>query len=371
MSTEERTSEIGGYWLSKRDRSPFWQITWFDAASKQTKRVSTRCRDLPQAETKLAEHLILNTQPVTARPEETPLATVFLRYWHEHAKDLPSKDTAKHALGDWNEFWGGAVVSDMSIQKQERFLEWLKAKGYKNSFVSLVISVGRAALRRAWKRQEITAVPYILDESDRSDTEGAPHLTMKELAALIEAACHSTRHQYTFIMIALNTLARPSSILDLSPAQTDFEAGLIDFNPKGRRQTKKRRPIVPMTDAIRPILEPLANQNFYVEWAGEQVGDMLQGFKKVAARAGLSEDVTPYSVRKTVAKYMRSKGVPWEEVKGWLGHKIPGVTEVYAEFDPNYLSIGRQAIDNLIKELGVSLTWHGERRIRQGAAENP
>ncbi len=202
-------------------------------------------------------------------------------------------------------------------------------------------------------------MPYIQDVSDRSDTEGAPRLSKQGMAALLTEACLSPRHQHTFILIALNTLSRPNAILDLTPAQTNFEDRLIDFNPKGRKQTKKRRPIVPMTDSIISVLEPLADQKFYVEWAGEQVGDMLQGFKKVAARAGLSEDVTPYSIRKTLAKEMRARGVPWEEVKGWLGHKIPGVTEVYAEFDPNYLSVGRQAIDAYIAELGVDLAWKG------------
>ena len=76
----------------------------------------------------------------------------------------------------------------------------------------------------------------------------------------------------------------------------------------------------------------------------------------LAARAGLSEDVTPCSIRKTLAKEMRARGVPWEEVKGWLGHKIPGVTEVYAEFDPNYLNVGRRAIDGYIMGLGLELT---------------
>ena len=35
------------------------------------------------------------------------------------------------------------------------------------------------------------------------------------------------------------------------------------------------------------------------------------------------------------------------------------VTEVYAEFDPNYLSVGRRAIDGYIMELGLDLTWKG------------
>ncbi|MGB8313154.1 MAG: hypothetical protein WCE69_01560, partial [Aestuariivirga sp.] len=56
--------------------------------------------------------------------------------------------------------------------------------------------------------------------------------------------------------IALNTWARPEAILDLSVrAQVDFEHSLIDLNPPSRKQTKKRRPIIRLTENLRGWLE--------------------------------------------------------------------------------------------------------------------
>ena len=39
-----------------------------------------------------------------------------------------------------------------------------------------------------------------------------------------------------------------------------------------------------------------------------------------------------------------------------LGHRRPGVTETYAEFDPAYPSKGREAIDAYFSDLGIVCT---------------
>src|SRR5439155_10155079 len=61
---------------------------------------------------------------------------------------------------------------------------------------------------------------------------------------------------FRYVVIALNTWARPSAILELSiAAQVDFKAGLVRLNPPGRKQTKKVRPAIPLTDNLRGWLE--------------------------------------------------------------------------------------------------------------------
>jgi integrase len=63
-------------------------------------------------------------------------------------------------------------------------------------------------------------------------------------------------------IIALNTWARPEAIMDLSVRQqVDFDTGLLNLNPLGRRQNKKQRPIIRLTSNLRGWLE---------EWAEDQ-----------------------------------------------------------------------------------------------------
>ena len=72
--------------------------------------------------------------------------------------------------------------------------------------------------------------------------------------------------------------------------------------------------------------------------------------------AGLEGDVNPYSVRHTVARWMRQHGVPAWEVAAQLGHKSREyrTTELYAAFDPAYLTNAVRSIDGLFDALRAS-----------------
>ncbi|MEE4378229.1 MAG: hypothetical protein V2J55_12075 [Candidatus Competibacteraceae bacterium] len=57
--------------------------------------------------------------------------------------------------------------------------------------------------------------------------------------------------------------------------------------------------------------------------------------------------MTPYSLRHTLTRWLRSQSVPAWEVAAQLGHRAPGTstTEIYAPFDPAYLTQAVRAID--------------------------
>ena len=162
-------------------------------------------------------------------------------------------------------------------------------------------------------------------------------------------------HLFVFSMIALNTLARPDAVLDLTPAQVNIEDRLINLNPKGRKQTKKRRPIVPITDALLPFLtREMDPKRPYVTWRGQPVHSVKKAFRETVEDAKLPSEITPYSLRHTMAKRLRKSSVPEWEVEGMLGHTTPSTSEEYAIFDPDYQSASRAAIDAYFAELALS-----------------
>jgi site-specific recombinase XerD len=67
--------------------------------------------------------------------------------------------------------------------------------------------------------------------------------------------------------------------------------------------------------------------------------------------AGLPKEVTPYSLRHTMAAELRRCGVrvPAWEVQGLLGHKAVGVTEIYARFDPDYMATGSRRSTTILR----------------------
>ncbi|MCJ7526884.1 MAG: hypothetical protein MUO37_02045, partial [Methyloceanibacter sp.] len=240
---------IGNFFLDRRPNSPNWCVCWFDSATRQTKRASLGTSDLQAAKVQFAEYVTTHEALTNARPDEVPLEAILIRYWEDHAKTIPSAEQARFALAKWSDHFSGAMVSELTPQRQEGFVAALRAEGYKPSYVSRVLSVGRAALRRAWKRGELASVPFIgdVERDPEQEAERFRDLNMNEVARLLEAAA-GIPHLMRFCMISLNTLARPDAVLDLSPAQVDMRRRLIKLNPEGRKQTKKHRPVVPISE---------------------------------------------------------------------------------------------------------------------------
>jgi integrase len=325
---------IGKWFLDKRPNSANWCVCWFDPETRQTRRASLGTADLQVAKIRLAEHVTKHETLKNVNPDEVPLEAILIRYWEEHGNHIPSAEQARYALAKWSDHFCGATVAELTPQRQETFVAVLRAKGYQPSYISRILSVGRAALVRAWKRGELTSVPFIADvkRDPEQEAERFRDLNMDEVARLLRAAA-PVPHLLHFCMISLNTLARPDAVLDLGPAQVDMKRRLIKLNPDGRQQTKKYRPVVPISKTLLPWLEQCEGSR-YVLYHGKPVASVKKSFTKAAWGAGL-EDVSPYCLRHTMATELRARGVPEWEAMGMLGHKsaqpeLPNATLSFA-----------------------------------------
>ena len=353
----ERIYQLGEYWLSKQQRSDAWCRTWYDTTARQTRRVSLGTTDLEEAKQKLDEWFIGNRRPTNEPPEEASLAQILARYWEQHGQYLASQEQTRIALSYWLDFWGESTVQAVKdITQQEAFHHFLAAKGMKVSTVSRVLTVGRAAINRAWKRGEIASAPFIQDPATRADIHAAPPrgraLSLDEVTRLLEVTGYQPlRH---FIVLALATAGRPSAILDLTLERCLLDERLIVLNPAGRPQTKKYRPTLRMPESIVPALEKLhatyAPQCYVVGLSEQPVVSLKTAWRTARRKAGLDNQVNPYSLRHTMARWLRQQSVPAWEVAAQLGHRHPGmtITEVYAPHDPAYLSAATRAIDDFL-----------------------
>jgi integrase len=344
--------KIGKWFLAKRPNSPHWCICWFDPATRQTRRASLCTADFQVAKFQLAEHVTKHGALDNADPAGVPLEAILIRYWKEHGSDIPSAEQARHALAKWSDHFSGATVSELTPQRQEMFIAALRTKGYQPSYISRILSVGRAALKRAWKRGELTSVPFIADVKRdlEHEAERFRELDVEEVVRLLAAAAR-VPHLLTFCMISLNTLARPDAVLDLGPAQVDLKRRLIKLNPDGRKQTKKYRPVVPISETLLPWLQQ-SDGSHYVLHNGKPVASIKKSFAKAAGDAGV-KDVSPYCLRHTMGTELRARGVPEWEAKGLMGHKSEAArtTERYARFRPDHLGQAVRAIDAYFTDL--------------------
>lgn len=190
---------------------------------------------------------------------------------------------------------------------------------------------------------------------DLSDLTGRPdRASLRTLAAGTisdRRVCSLLVSGASVSLLVLNTLSRPGALLELTKFQCDLDRRVIYLSPRGRDQTKKRRPIVPITATLFPYIER-APAGPLVQFKGRSLSRITMSWNKAVTRAGLGDDVMPMTLRHTMAREPRRRGVqPWD-VAGIMCHSIEErTTEIYAEYDPTYLKSAVDAIDSYMTEV--------------------
>lgn len=153
-------------------------------------------------------------------------------------------------------------------------------------------------------------------------------------------------HARLYVELGLATMARPSAILELTWDRVDFERATVDLNPRGRKQTRKRRPVVPLNDdalaALKTAYEARQSQ-YVIERGAKPIASMKKAFQAASERTGIH--VTPYMLRHTGAVWAAEAGVSMAELAQFMGHDDSATTEKhYARFSPGHLRKVAQAV---------------------------
>lgn len=345
--------QIGDYWLDQRAGSPMWYRCWYDkhhttATSKRRghrKRASLGTTDFYQAQLALAQWVIENNKPDKQEPGEVLLEQILLDYWQEHGQHLASAEVTRYALKHWSTHYGSQYLSAITPQSQRAMLGYLIGEQKLSpGYAKRVIGVGKAAINHAYKHGRVMSVPHI-------ELPGVPdpsHRQLKpaEVRALFENV--GSAHGLMYLLLAFTTLARETSILELSWYQVDLPNRLLRLNPPERVQTKKRRPVVPIPKVLLPFVSH-RREGRIVNYHGQPVKSVKKMLAETGKRAGIGP-IGSRVPRHTMATMLRREGVPAWEVQGLLGHKMPTTSETYAAYTPDYLSTASQAIDNYMSE---------------------
>lgn len=328
-----------------------WEIRWVE--NRVSKRQSTKETLRSKAEKALAKFL-LNTAEERGVPT---IANVLDKYKTEHV--YPKNEAierAEVAIAVLTKAVGKLPVNQFSIEKQRRYIQARmdgKVNGRKvqSSTIRRELNVLIAAINHARKHGRLapTAVPYIaLPEG------GAPRdlwLTADEADFWLETAREVGERAHLFSAIALYAASRKRAIETLRwSTQVHLGRGLIDFNTPGRKQTKKRRPVVPIADELLPILEA-AHEKRTTDYVLGHPGSVRKTMNTLAAaaveRAKKQPDrfpdwqkfakVTPHTLRHTCATLMAQAGVSMWQIAGMLGDTLATVEKNYAHHHPDFL----------------------------------
>jgi integrase len=344
----------------KRNERGVYEIHWSD--NGRSKRSSTRTSDLQSAQKVLAAFLMLGGREQRLAANDRLLVMDVIGdpdapdgkdYWHEHVvPNVISKETAEFAIKKLRQHFGRLVVADIMPSDVDDYVEARRAgrigKPSINHTITRELAFLNAAINHAVKKKRLARAEAPFIQTPGKSPPRDRWLTFEEAERLISAAGeridpHQPKDRpprvLRFALLALETASRRTAVLELRRGQVDLKQGLIYLNPKGRRQTNKRRPTVPISRRLRPILEQTLEAIPDDPNAPllDHTGCIRTSFENCVARAKLGRDVTPHVLRHTKATWMAQAGRDMFEIAGLLGDTVATVTTTYAHHHPDYL----------------------------------
>lgn len=229
-------------------------------------------------------------------------------------------------------FWAGTLPSVVDYEMGRDYAAW---RNRSPGTVKTELNMLSVALRWASKRKLIDAAPTIWRPP--ADVAKVKHLERDEFERFFAAA--HTSYVRLYIQLGLYTGARPTALLELTWDRVDLQRLQIDLNPAGRTQTKKRRPVLPISDGALAVLKDAYERResrFVIHRAGKPISSLKKAFQAASRRSGVH--ATPYTLRHTAAVWAAENGVPMAQLAQFLGHVDSRTTERhYARYSPGHL----------------------------------
>jgi integrase len=287
-------------------------------------------------------------------------------YAQEHGPHTSAPWRVAYAVAALADFWEGRTIVEVTREACRRYGA---SRGRSAGTVRRELGVLRAAINYAHNEGRLTR-PVIV-HLPAPPVPRERWLTRSEASRLIAGAlgftsapCSDTRtrqerwvvwdrepanarlHLPLFILLGLYTGARKEAILSLRWSQVDLNAGRINYNLPGARQTKKKRAHIPIPARLLAHLRRASlrgvEMGFVVNIGGKRIGDIKRGFGQACRRAGLKY-VTPHTLRHTAATWLMQHGVNVWDAAGFLGMSPETLQKVYGHHHPDYLKSAAEA----------------------------
>lgn len=410
MQEEDRFT-VGKFWLGKETGRKNWYIYWREPGKRNIPRTSTGTDDFQLAVEAITAHHLASIKTDQKEGSQITLRQILMKYWLDHGQTTVNAHNNKASLGYFNNFIDhcedkgilpqNPTLEDWTPGLIPAFIQYLKdnpthtekkvfdpkdvkrvidvvrtPRNRSNDTINRIMDDVRAAFNHAVDNHLTAWAPkfkHLPKDRDELDAR-KPMLSLDQMADLFVYAFSDPAkyHLQAYLMAAVSTLARPEAILDLSTSpereQVDFNRRLIHLNPKGRTQTKKYRPVLPLSDRLLPWLSACeamrkdTNERangFLVEYKGKQLSAIRMTWNRAKTALGwpMVRDWDAKMIRHTVATWLRANkskyGIDKEDIKMQLGHHRPDVTDIYAIHEPDYMDniqVGIEAFFKLLEK---------------------
>ncbi|MEY9463859.1 tyrosine-type recombinase/integrase [Bradyrhizobium ottawaense] len=358
----ELVESYGFFKLVRARASGRYYVSWYDAESRQTRRASLRTNKPSDAHEKMR---FLADLGITGDPAEylnkkqvRTVAELLDDDWETYLQKLPSAEAAGIARDILKREMGEKRLTALVPRDYDAFRDTLKAAGKSIGYVSRILSVFRSAGNRALANKQTTVKLKVPEYQPRSKKKGlkkkGPLLTCEEIAAIIDEI--NDAHLLLLMLLLIHLGARVGALLDAIKAQIDLEQNLFDLNPPGRETTNKGRPVLPIPATLRPWLAELPDGPL-IKYRGAAIAEADTAFNSAVKHSKIGPKANTYSIRHSLARYMRKKRVDLEEIGIYLGHGNHDpeneTTLIYCPWEPDYLINCREAAEAFVREINT------------------
>lgn len=401
MPTEDDTLYSRGKyrleWDRRRDgslRTPFLQIVWYDAVARRNRSRSTGETEIGAAEDAL-DRLYLERErgqavcPTCNRPLDGAggvTVNLAIADYLLDVADKPSIGSIRPRLAHFQDFMDASGRSELACDQVDEtvitaFRKWSasipvveagKARQRAPGTTEASVRSLGAAINAAHRRKD-TPFPAAFTALSPSTVSQTPtyRADIAMLASMFrycldpqppkgEAWTERMRDRQKlhrnallrFLQISVATWCRPDAAHDFStdPARGQWisNARVIRLNPKGRRQTKKYRPDIPVPEKFARLADHI--EGFFVP-----VGSVRKAFEGMQGELGLPRDRETglKLIRRSMANIARRRigEERWTQGEMMLGHRKASTSDLYALFDPANLGRALAVTEEIIDEI--------------------
>jgi integrase len=321
---------------------------WKDDRGKLQKR-SLDTADTAEAQDRLVDFALRNGRFKAETTNGLTVRELVQHHYETYGRQLVSAEQEYHRSQILIARLGDLRLDQLSRRVQENFVADLRGHPYSQGYIADILSTLRRGINLAHEREELAELVRIIPVK-RTRSRVAPVLTVEQLAQMW-AAAENSFHGSMYMILALGTAARPAAILDLTRDRVREDLCTVQLLPHGKEQTNKRRPTVPLTEPVR-LWARLVSDGHLVVLDGHPLQRIRSTFDGIRTRAGLPDEVSPYSLRRSVATHLKRFGVLKDDIAQLLGHSTGhDTTDLYIEAG-DFLPTVRKGLEKLLNEIG-------------------
>lgn len=334
-----RPKSVPRLWLDK-DRE-----TWSVIDGKKSIRTGCSKAELQGAKDFLAEYL---TSHHTVAIGDDPLIADMLKvYSEEHLAGTPSAASVSYDMERLVEWWGEKTAGEITTDNCRAYIKHRNRPTCCRRELSFLKT---AANYWHLNKRQLRRVPAIVKPPRGQDR--TRWLTREEAARFLWATRKLKPRQRKrirrFFIIGWYTGTRHKAITHVSYAMIDAQAKIMLRRPPGVAETKKRTPPVRMGQRLlshvsrwRRLDGPDAE--YPIQHGGKPAGRMADAWRKTRKLAGLSDDVTPHTLRHSRATHLMRQAVdPWQAAQS-LGMSLQVLQATYGHHHPDWQTDAAEA----------------------------